>query len=67
MSSYICLTVFMSPVYVSLRERETVVGRGQTVPFAGKTCLTDRKLPQTLMHKGLFNIISLPATGSAAL
>lgn len=47
--------------------RKRVVIRGQTIPYTGKTCSKDKKFPWVSIHNCFFKVISLRATGFAAL
>lgn len=49
------------------RKSKRVITRGQVTPCTGKTCLEDRKFPWVSIQNNFFKVMSLRATGFAAL
>lgn len=58
---------YLYPLCAWERKRKRVAIRGQVIPYTGKTCFKDRKFLWVSIHKGFFKVISLWATGFAAL
>lgn len=58
---------YLCPVCAWEIIRKRVVIRGQVIPYTGKTCLKDKKFPWVSIHNCFFKVISLRATGFAAL
>lgn len=57
----------LCPLCAWERKSKRGVIRGQVTPCTGKTCLKDRRFPWVSIQNSFFKVVSLRATGFAAL